>query len=211
MTSQRAAHGVADERSGQAVERGAVVDLAHEAHFHAKERAGKRGAERRAERRGDAGHHEVASIVALYVEQARHIARDGAAHLHRGSLASGRAAGQMRCGGAQEGERGHANVDRRAGDGAVDDEVVAALRAQAVVAVEPGCRDVYDREQGEQPYVGFARCGGHVEGGEERPAAMPMRTEVRMLSVNTRALAQALPAPRRACAPAPRAPRLSSF
>ena len=109
-------------------------------------------------------------FVALYVEQARHIARDGAAHLHRGSLASGRAAGQMRCGGAQEGERGHANVDRRAGDGAVDDEVVAALRAQAVVAVEPGCRDVYDREQGEQPYVGFARCGGHVEGGEERPA-----------------------------------------
>ena len=46
----------------------------------------------------------------------------------------------------------------------------AALRAQAVVAVEPGGRDVYEREEGEQPYVGFACRGGHVEGGEERPA-----------------------------------------
>ena len=83
---------VAGKRGDQAVDARGVVDLSDKAHLHAKESSGKGRTEYGAKGRRDAGEHEVVVVMLFEVGEARDVAGDGAANLHRGSLATGRSA-----------------------------------------------------------------------------------------------------------------------
>ena len=61
-------------------------------------------------------------------------------------------------------------MDEAGRQGAVDDEVVAAARHEAVVAVEPRGGDAHDGQQTEHPEMPFAIAGHDVEGCEEGPS-----------------------------------------
>ena len=98
-----------------------------------------------------------------------HVAGDGAANLDRGAFATRRSAGKVRGDGAEEGEEGHARMDEAAGEGAVDNQVVAATGLQAARAVEPRGGEQYGWQQGEQGAMLLARAAHKVERCQKRP------------------------------------------
>ena len=89
LGSQGKRRKVAGKRGDQAIDARGVVDLADKAHLHAKESSGKGRTEYGAKGRRDAGEHEVVVVVLFEVGEARDVAGDGAANLHRSSLATG--------------------------------------------------------------------------------------------------------------------------
>ena len=108
-------------------------------------------------------------VVPAQVRGMAHVARDGAAHLHRCPLTTGGAARQVGGDGAQEREDGHAGVDEARGERAVDDEVVAPARLEAIVPVEPGGDDADGGQQDEHQAMALPEICDHVEREEERP------------------------------------------
>ncbi len=104
------------------------------------------------------------------VGEARDIAGDGAANLHRGSLATGRSAREVRERGADEGEDGHAHMDEACAQGGIDDQVVAALGGKAVVLVHPRGSHAHDGEHGVDPRVVLAIIGRDIQRGQKRPS-----------------------------------------
>ena len=102
--------------------------------------------------------------------KARDIAGDGTADLHRGALAAGRAARQMRERGAHKREDGHARMDESCAQGGVDDQIVAAFGGETVVLVDPRGGHAHDGEQGVDPHMALAIIGRNIQRGQKRPS-----------------------------------------
>ena len=105
-----------------------------------------------------------------------------AAHLHRGPLAPGRAAEEMRGHGGEQNQRSHAagNAGLRIVD-FFQDEIVAALTILARPVIHQADGDAADGQQIEQPGMGQARVGGILQTAEKdrrrRAAQTPTRRQ----------------------------------
>jgi hypothetical protein len=133
---------VPDQRGEQARNDPAIFDAAKRQHFKSKHRACQGRAEHRAEARRDAGHQQDANTGCIETEQAGDGTGETAAELHGGSLASRRAAEQMRRDRAKEHQRCHA--ERYATPGLMDlldNQIVAGFDRAPGVMIEKrdGC------------------------------------------------------------------------
>ena len=99
------------------------------------------------------------------VGEARDVAGDGAANLHRSSFATGRSAREVRERGADEGEDGHAHMDEACAQGGVNDQVVAAFGGETVILVDPRGDHAHDGEQGIHPHMVLAIIGRDIQRG----------------------------------------------
>ena len=104
------------------------------------------------------------------VGEARDVAGDGAANLHRGSLATGRSAREVRERGADEGEDGHAHMDKACAQGGVDDKVVTSFGGKAVVFVHPCGGNAHNGKQRVDPRMVLAIVGRDIQRGQKRPS-----------------------------------------
>ncbi len=160
---------VRDHRRQQAGQQGAGGHAADCHHLDAPDGASNRRAEHGGEAGCHAGRDDHGAGVIAHLEQFAQLVGQGAAHLHRRTLAPDRRAEQVRGQGAEQHQRCHAQRDGfRGHTGFVDQQINAGVAAGAKAPVQPGHHEAGHRQQPDQPAVLSAPLRDRVEREQER-------------------------------------------
>lgn len=146
--------------------------------FEAEDGAGDGSTEDGAEASGYTGHEEDAAVgcgegEAGLAEEPGELVGEGGSGLEGGAFAAGGASEEVGEDSADKDEGRHAGRDDAVGDfhfgvDLFEDEVVSGFDGAAIVVVHEADCQTCEREEGDDPKVGFADTGGPFERDEEQ-------------------------------------------